>query len=151
MTTVLHLQAQTDVPIACDMSTARDTPDERLAEWGELFDRALLWRARRADAVVFSFRADPGTREQVEDLTHREHACCPFLDYRIDTVGSEVIWTTTNVRTGDEGAGIDIMLDAVHALPDHVGSDFRGLLERLADRGVNVVESPAASERFESR
>ena len=149
MTTVLHLPARPDVPIACDMSTAEDTPGERLAEWGELFDRALLRRERRADGVVFSFRADPGTREQVEDLTRREHACCPFLDYRVETVGDEVIWTTTNVVTGDERTGVDAGLDAIYALPDHAGSDFAGFLGRLADSGVNVVESSAGSKHFE--
>lgn len=151
MTTVLHLPGQTNLPITCDMSTARDTPDERVAEWGELFDRALLTRERRADAVVFSFRADPSRREQLEDLARREHACCPFLDYRLESVGDEVIWTTTNVLSGDERASIDVFLDALHALPDHAASDLEGLLGQLADRGVNVVESSAGSERFELR
>ena len=72
MTTVLHLPATPDAPIACDMSTARDTPDERLAEYGALFERALLRRERRADAVVFWFRGDAGTREHVDDLARRE-------------------------------------------------------------------------------
>ena len=29
-------------PIACDMSTARDTPEERLAEYRRLFAQALV-------------------------------------------------------------------------------------------------------------
>jgi hypothetical protein len=115
MTTILHLQARPDAPIACDMSSARDTPDERLAEYRELFERALRHRERRADGVAFAFRADAGTREQVDDLARREHACCPFLDYRIETAGDEVIWTIT----GDGRAGVDVILDAFHALPDH--------------------------------
>jgi len=121
MTTVLHLQAQPDAPIACDMSTARDTPAERLAEYGALFERALLRRDRRADAVVFWFRAVPGTRERIDDLARREHACCPFLEYRIESAGDEVVWTTTNPITGDQRAGVDVILDAFHALPDHAG------------------------------
>jgi hypothetical protein len=142
MTTVLHLQAQPDAPIACDMSTAPDTPDERLAEYHALFERALLRRDRRGDAVVFWFRADPGIRETVDDLARREHACCPFFEFRIESVGGEVVWTTINTRTGDERAGVDVILDAFHALPDHAGSDLEGYLGRLADHGVNVVESP---------
>ena len=70
------------------MSTATDTPDERLAAYRRLFERALLRRERRDDGVVFAFRADAA--EAVEDLARREAACCPFLDYRVETVGGEV-------------------------------------------------------------
>ena len=132
MTDVLHLPARPGAPIACDMSTARDTPDERLAEYGELFQRALLRRDRCAGEVVFVFRASPGTREQIEDLARREHACCPFLDYRVETSGDEVIWTTAGTA--------DAILDAFLALPDHAGSDVDGFFARL-------VESPAGSGR----
>jgi hypothetical protein len=151
MTHPLHLQGRTDVPIVCDLSTARDTPDERMAEWGELFDRALLSRERRTDAVVFAFRADPGRGEQLEDLARREHACCPFLDFRLETVDDELIWTTSNVLSGDERASIDVFLDALHDLPEHAASDLDDLLGRLAERGVNVVASAAGSERLELR
>jgi hypothetical protein len=129
MPTVLHIPAQLGAPVACDMSTARDTPSERLAEYGILFDRALVRRERRDDGVVFTFRGDAGIREAVEDLVRREAACCPFLDYRIDIVGDDVIWTMTNVPSGDDRAHVDVMLDAFHALPDHAGSD----LGRLGD------------------
>ena len=106
----MHLPPLPGAPIACDMSTARDTPDERLAEYGELFAHSLLSRERRAGAVVLAFRA--GVREQVEDLARREHACCPFLDYRVETAGDEVVWTITGAeRTGP-------VLDAFHALAD---------------------------------
>jgi hypothetical protein len=132
MTTVLHIPAQLGAPVACDMSTARDTPNARLAAYGALFDRALVRRQRRADGLAFTFRGDAGTREAVEDLVRREAACCPFLDYRIEVVGGEVIWTMTNVRTGHDRALVELMLDVFHALPDRTGSDSEG----LADRGV---------------
>jgi hypothetical protein len=99
MTTVLHLPARAGAPIACDMSTARDTPDARLAEYRELFERALRGRERRADGVVLRF--DAAARGQVEDLAGREHACCPFADYRVEIAGDEVIWTTTNTALYD--------------------------------------------------
>jgi hypothetical protein len=134
MTTVLHLPPTAGAPIACDMSTARDTPEERLAEYGELFERALLGRERRADAVVLTFTAD--ARDQVEDLARREHACCPFVDYRVETDGERVRWTTTNMING-EGAG-EVMLEALYELPEHAGSDIDGYLGRLAERGVDV-------------
>jgi hypothetical protein len=126
MTTALHLRALADAPVACDMSGAGDTADERLRAYSDLFERALVSRERRPDAVVFRFRAQPGIREAGEDLARRESACCPFLDYRIETDGSEVIWTTTNARTGSERASADVILDLFRGLPDHSGSDLAG-------------------------
>jgi hypothetical protein len=98
---------------------------------------------------VLCFRAD--ALEVVGDLARREAACCPFLDYRVETVGDEVVWTTTNTISGDGRASVDVILDAFHALPDHAGSDVAGVFGRLAERGVDVVESPAGGERFELR
>jgi hypothetical protein len=113
MTDVLHLPARADAPIACDMSTASDTPEERLAEYRRLFADALLGRERRDDSVVLSFRAGPRTREAVESLVEREAACCPFLDYRVEALGDELRWTTT----GDSRPGVDDILDSLYALP----------------------------------
>jgi hypothetical protein len=111
MTSVLQLPARPGAPIACDMRGAPDSPDQRLAEYGDLFARALL---RRERAVVFTLRADPGVREQVDDLARREAACCPFLGYRVETAGDEVRFTVT-----DPGrAGAEIILDGFYALPD---------------------------------
>ncbi len=105
----MHIPARPDAPIACDMSTARDTPQERLAEYAELISSALLRRERRPGAVVFAFRAE--AREAVEDLVRREAACCPFLDQRVDATGDEVVWTIA-------GEGADEILDGFHALPE---------------------------------
>jgi hypothetical protein len=58
-------------PIACDMSAAPDTPEERLADYRRLFERALLRRERRPDGLVLAFRADPGIRAAVDDLARR--------------------------------------------------------------------------------
>ncbi len=148
MTDVLHIPAQLDAPIACDLSTAEDTPDERLADYQRQFERALLRRERREDAVVFAFRADGGTREALHDLARREAACCPFLDYRVETVGDEVIWTTGNLLKGRGHADVDVFLDALYALPDHTGSDIEGFVGRLADPGVDIV---AVDDGFEVR
>jgi hypothetical protein len=47
-----------------------------------------------ADRVTFSFRAEPGARNAIEDLARREAACCPFLDQRVEADGEEeVVWT----------------------------------------------------------
>ncbi len=90
------------------MSTATDTPDERLHEYERLFEQALIRRERRADSVVFWLRADPEIRASVDALVRREAACCPFLDYRVETVGDEVIWTTANPVTGEARAAVDV-------------------------------------------
>jgi hypothetical protein len=111
-----------------------DTPDERLGEYGRLFEHALLRRERRTDAVVFSFRADPDVTDAVSELARRKAACCPFLDYRVEVVGDEVVWTITNTITGDERAAVDVTLDAFHALPDHAGPHSSGAGWRRAER-----------------
>jgi len=148
MTDALHIPARTGAPIACDMSTAEDTADERLADYQRQFERALLRRERREDSVVFTFRADGGTREALHDLARREAACCPFLDYRVEAIGDEVIWTTGNRLTGSERAGVDAFLDVLYALPDHTGSGIDGFFGRLADAGVEMV---AVDDGFEVR
>jgi hypothetical protein len=85
MTTVLDLPARPDAPIACDMSTAPDTPDDRLAAYRELFERART--------IVVTVPGD--AREAVEVLARREAACCPFRNYRVDVDGDAVVWTIT--------------------------------------------------------
>jgi hypothetical protein len=77
-------------PIACDMTTARDTPDERLAEYRRLFGRAV--RERTATGVRFRFPAEPGIEEWVRDLAAREKECCPFFGFDITVEGGEVLW-----------------------------------------------------------
>jgi hypothetical protein len=136
MTLVLHLPAQAGAPIACDMSSAVDTPEDRLASYGRLFEDALVGRRRDQLAVVFAFRRTAETLETVESLARREAACCPFLHHRIETAGDEVVWTITSPVTGPERAAVDATLDAFYALPEHPGSDFAGLPDRLAESGA---------------
>jgi hypothetical protein len=113
MSVLLHIPARLDAPVACDMSTAADTLDERVREYRRLFERALVERERLADSVVLTFRADPDVQARVEDLVRREAACCPFVDYRVETVGDTVVWTTTNTN---RRAGVNAILDAFHDL-----------------------------------
>ena len=112
MTSELHIPADPEAPIACDMSAAADTPSQRMAEYGRLFECSLLRRERRDDTVVFAFRGDAGS--QVADLARREAECCPFLGYRVETIGDEVIWTIAD-PVGREGASA--VLDELYALP----------------------------------
>jgi hypothetical protein len=94
-TELLHIEATPGAPIACDMSTATDTPAERRAAYERLFERALVAREERDDRVVFRLRAGERTRAELEELTRREADCCPFADYRLEAAGEELVWTIT--------------------------------------------------------
>ena len=106
MTKLLSIAPRPGAPIACDMSSAPDTPAQRLAEYRRLFEYALTGRESTPTATTFRFAARPGVREWVCDLANREAACCPFLSYEIDQEGDEIVWTTA----GGLGAGeMDIL------------------------------------------
>jgi hypothetical protein len=144
MSDILHIPARANARIACDMSAAGDTPEQRLGEYRRLFSDALIDRERSAGAVALVFRADPRIRAAVEDLAHREAACCPFLDYRVETTGESIRWTITNPINGDDRATAAAMLEIFYELPDHAGATSDGLLERLATRGVSLTTAPDA-------
>jgi hypothetical protein len=95
MIELLHIAATPGAPIACDMSTASDTPAERRAAYDRLFAHALISREDREGGVVFRLRAGDDTRAALEDLTRREAQCCPFADYRLQAAGGELVWTIT--------------------------------------------------------
>ena len=97
----------------------------------------MLHRERRDTAVVFTFGGAEDTQAWVEDLARREAACCPFADYRVEVDGDTVTWTIT----GDDRAGVDVMLDAYYVMPDHPGLDLGGLLAKVAERGARVEMS----------
>ncbi len=146
MTTTIDLlstQEKTDAPIACDLTGAPDTPEERLAEYGRLFAHALAGRQRTADAVELRFAAKPGVAEWVTDLARREGACCPFLTHHVSSDGAHVTWRASS----QAGPAAQAALDGLHDLPEGFGDGFKGLLERLAARGF-AVTSPSA-RRFE--
>ncbi|MFG1643077.1 hypothetical protein ACGFMK_22520 [Amycolatopsis sp. NPDC049252] len=92
-------------PIACDMTHARDTPGERLAEYRRLFGRAV--RERTATGVRFRFAAGPGIEEWVRDLAAREKACCPFFGFEITVEGGEVLWDAAVPDTAAARAALE--------------------------------------------
>jgi hypothetical protein len=130
---VIH--ATPDAPIACDMTTASDTPDERLAEYGRLFAHALVARDRTDNAVAFTFAAKPGVPEWIADLVAREAACCPFFSYDVECRDDQIVWSTR----ADVGPAAQAILDEYYAAPDHLTAGFDGLVARLADNGVDVT------------
>jgi len=136
---IMLLEEKPGAPIACDMTGAGDTAEERFAEYGRLFAHALIDRARTSDAVVFTFAAKPGVAEWVADLARREAACCPFSTYDVRLIEDRVVW-----RTSSRGGPIvQAFLDEFHGLPDRSEGGIEGMLARLADRGLEIT-SPAA-------
>jgi hypothetical protein len=122
-------------PIACDMTGATDTPEERLAEYGMLFSHALVERERIADAVELRFAAKPGVAEWVTSLARREAACCPFATYQVTFSGDRVLWRISS----QAGPVAQALLDEFHALPDRIADGVTGLYDRLSLRGVSVA------------
>jgi hypothetical protein len=126
-------------PVACDMTDAPDTAEERMAEYGRLFAQALIGRERTGEAVRLRFRADDGIEAWVRDLAAREKACCRFYDFAVSTTGGEVWW---DIRTVENVADDDIarsLLDEFYYAPDTVGDGVAGMRERLAEAGWTVT------------
>ena len=135
LTTLLTIAAKPEAPIACDFMTAADTPEERLAEYGRLFEHALTRRLRTADGVRFEFAGKPGVAERVTDLARREADCCPFMTYDVTTDERTVTWYTT----GPSDSTVQSILDQFVALPDHTASGLDGLVDRRAAAGTRVA------------
>lgn len=121
-------------PLVCDMSTAPDTPVERMAEYQRLFAQALVGRERTAEGIRFRLRASDGIEAWVRDLAAREKACCPFFQFGVSTRGGEVHWDATVID--DDARPI---LEEFYTLPDTGNPSVEGLRNRLGERGLRVV------------
>jgi len=129
--------------IACDMSSAPDTPEERLAEYRRLFAHALVGRERTADGIRLRLHADDGVEEWVRDLAAREKACCPFFDFRIAIVAGEVHWDATVVDDDLARA----MLDEFYAISDTRPDTVDECEDRLIARGLRIATDPSRTVR----
>jgi len=142
----LIIHATPGAPLACDLTGAADTPDERIAEYGRLFGHALIGRERRADAVELKFAAKAGVKEWVADLARREAACCPFLTYQVrdndECVRYEIILPAEHTSN----TALQASLDEIHALPERYADGAEGFFDRLAPHGVSRTSDP---KRFE--
>ena len=121
--------------VACDMSTAPDTPAERTAEYERLFGQHLVGRERPAEGIRFRLRADEGLQDWVRDLSAREKACCPFADYTISTVDGEIHWDISVVD--DEMARA--VLEEFYRIPDRIGEHWTETRKRLHDLGFSIT------------
>lgn len=131
-------EAQPKQPLVCDMTDAPDTPQERMSEYGRLFDHALIGRERNGAGLIFRFEPRPGVYEWIRDLSQREAACCPFFDYTISTTDNdEITWLIAT--DGDPVA--ESILDEMYRLPDIITDGFPGLLRQLDTIGLTVTTS----------
>ena len=134
-TELLNAPEKPAAQIACDLTGAPDTADQRIAAYGRLFQHALVGRERTAEAVELRFAAKPGVAEWVTDLAKREAACCPFMSHHVTADGSQVTWRASS----QAGPAAQAALDELHDLPERFGDGFKGFLERLAARGFAVT------------
>jgi hypothetical protein len=134
-----HLASGPDVPIVCDMTTAPDTGDERMAEYGRLFADHLVGRQRTDEGIRFRLRAAEGVQAWIESLAAREHACCPFFSSRATRVGDEIHWDSWVVD--------DDVARAVHEefyrLPETFREGVDALERRLEGYGFEIVLPPS--------
>jgi hypothetical protein len=124
----------TRVPIACDMTGARDTLQERLDEYDRLFATALIAQERSKAGVTMRLRRDEGIETWVRDLAAREKACCPFFDFDVTTAGDEVIWHATVI---DDPIAREI-LDEWALLPKTAATGVAALEGRLVAKGLTI-------------
>jgi hypothetical protein len=134
-------------PLVCDMSTAPDTPAERIAEYQRLFTQVLVGRERTAEGIRFRLRADEGVEAWVRDLAAREKACCPFFDFSIATVGDEVHWNATVIDDDNARA----ILEEFYNLPDTGAYGVEEIEDRLGTTGLQVITRDAGTVRREGR
>ncbi|GAA1039808.1 hypothetical protein GCM10009557_59430 [Virgisporangium ochraceum] len=127
--------------IACDLTDAPDTADERMAEYARLFSQALAGRDRTDGGVRLRFRADEDVAAWVRDLAVREKACCPFYNFTVSTTGGEVWWDISlvdGVADGDEHTA-RAMLDGYFYAPDYAADGVAGMTKWLAGEGFTVT------------
>jgi hypothetical protein len=134
-------------PIVCNMTDARDTFEERLAEYGRLFAQSLVGRERTGQTVRLRFRADDGVEAWVRDLAAREKACCPFYDFAVSATGGEVWWDASLIDglAADDTDTARMMLDEFYNTPDTVAGGVAGMKERLADIGIAATTNEAGT------
>jgi hypothetical protein len=128
--------------IACDMTDAPDTPQDRMAEYHRLFGQHLIGRERTADGIRFRLRADDGVQAWVRDLLAREKACCPFFDFDLVTEDDILRWDITVV---DNDLAREV-LDEFYRTTATEGEDWTGTRRRLSEIGFAVTTREPGTE-----
>jgi hypothetical protein len=122
--------------VACDMTNAPDSAEQRLDEYARLFDAAFISRERTSVNVRWRLRDTPGIEVWARDLAARENACCAFMTHTISRVDGQVLWDTTTIDDPAARAVLDLFYD----LPEHRWADVDAVHERFVeDSGIPVV------------
>jgi hypothetical protein len=133
------------IPIACDMTDAPDTAEERMAEYGRLFAQALTGREWTDEGVRLRFRAHHGIEAWVRDLSVREKACCPFFDFAISTANAEVRWDISVVANVADEQLARTLLNEFFSAPDTVAAGVAGMRARFNERGLPITTNPSGT------
>ncbi|KAB2340595.1 peptidylprolyl isomerase PrsA [Actinomadura rudentiformis] len=128
-------------PVVCDMTTATDTPQQRLDAYQDLFGRHLIGRERTAEGIRFQLRANPGVEQQVRKLAEREKACCAFFAFDITTDGDQVIWDCA-VSDNDTARAV---LEEYYLLPETAVQNPAELGDHLAAKGLHFTTDPGGT------
>ena len=134
---------KTTPAVVCDMSSARDSAQERLAEYVRLFDAAFISRERTADGVRWRLRADPGIEAWARDLAARENACCAFMTNTVTLAGEHLLWDASTIDDPVARGVLDLFYD----LPGNRSTDVAAMHSRLEQIGLPVVISEGAVTR----
>ena len=70
------------LPTACTLGATDGAV--QLQRWRRLNDRALVRRVREAEELLLVYRADDGTKAELQSLVDVETTCCAFLDWRVE-------------------------------------------------------------------
>lgn len=78
-----------DKPVACSLGAGE--LEQRLAAIAELGADSLISHDREGVRHLLRFRANAGTRKQLEDIAAAEAECCSFLDLSLTEEGGELV------------------------------------------------------------
>ncbi len=98
------------VPVACTLTPA-DLAAQR-ARWERLAARAMTGRADTAAGVRVTFRAEPGTAEELRSLAAAESECCPWAGWTVTEAAGKLVLNATSA-----GPGIAVLHGLFSALP----------------------------------
>ena len=133
---------KTTPAVVCDMTSAPDSAEERLAEYARLFGAAFVSRERTAAGIRWRLRADPGIEAWARDLAARENACCGFMTIAVTLAGEHVLWDASTIDDPVARGVLDLFYD----LPGD-RSDVAAMHSRLERIGVPVVITEGAVTR----
>jgi hypothetical protein len=87
-------------PIACTLTAGEQL--ERLTEFRRLFSAALRHMKREPSRLELALDSSKVTEPGVRDLLRREHECCRFFTFAVESMGGEI---RVSAEVPDEAQG----------------------------------------------